>query len=176
MGMILPKTSCSYLPNVNKQFTSISLDFGWIQMASNSNSSWLEAYEAQKAKALQRIESKKNGENVTGLSGISGVVDSKEVSGFSKKTQVTKLLSNLKKPEQPKAQKRESQSTTLPENKPEKIPKMSLNNSLHQAIDDQKLASIQAFQSNPASSNRSTTKTRGMYTQITMYRVQVHPK
>ena len=147
-------------------------------MASNSNSSWLEAYEAQKAKALQRIDSKKNGENVTGLSGISGVVDSKEVSGFSKKTQVTKLLSNLKKPEQPKPQKRESQTPTLPENRPVKIPKMSLNNSLHQAIDYQELASIQAFQSNPASSNRSTTKTKGMYyVHVCMYTqiMYLHP-
>ena len=135
----------------------------WIAMASNSNSSWLEAYEAQKAKALQKIQSKKNGENVTGLSGISGVVNSKEVSEFSKKTQVTKLLSNLKKPEQPKPQKRESQTTPVSETKPEKIPKMSKNNSLHQAIDQQKLMSIQAFQSNPAASNNSPTKAKGTY-------------
>ena len=66
----------------------------------SSNSSWLEAYEAQKAKALERLKDNKNG-NVSGLSGSSGIVDTKEVSGFTRQTKVTKLLSSMKLPDPP---------------------------------------------------------------------------
>ena len=94
-----------------------------------NNSSWLEAYEAQKAKALQRLKDNKNGggNNLSGLSEISGCVDSKEVSKFSKKTQVTKLLTNMKKPDPIKKKREAPQPPPLfPE--PSKKAKMSPNN------------------------------------------------
>ena len=69
-------------------------------MASKNNSSWLEAYEAQKAKALLKIQDRKkqgqNADNVAGLSGYSGCVQAMEVAEFSSKTGVTKLLNDLK--------------------------------------------------------------------------------
>ena len=90
----------------------------------SSNSSWLEAYEAQKAKALQRLEANKNGQsNVTGLSGSSGIVDTKEVSGFTRQTKVTKLLSNMKLPDPPlrKREAVDNKSTTKEQQPMKKI-------------------------------------------------------
>merc|ERR1712156_535026 len=92
--------NCYYL-FVNKDCCQDN-DFNCRGNNMSSNSSWLEAYEAQKAKALQRLEANKNGQsNVTGLSGSSGIVDTKEVSGFTRQTKVTKLLSNMKLPDPP---------------------------------------------------------------------------
>ncbi len=84
-------------------------------MASNSNnSSWLEAYEAQKAKALQKMkDNKKAGQqnqNVSGLSGYSGCVQAKDVSQFTKKTNVTKLLNDLKDDDSVKTAAKEAAS------------------------------------------------------------------
>ena len=120
----------------------------------SSNSSWLEAYEAQKAKALQRLEANKNGQsNVTGLSGSSGIVDTKEVSGFTRQTKVTKLLSNMKLPDPP-PRKREAQAapvdnkSTTKEQQPMKKIK---SNATAEADNQMKLASIPSL--NPAPLN-----------------------
>ena len=119
----------------------------------SSNSSWLEAYEAQKAKALQRLEANKNGQsNVTGLSGSSGIVDTKEVSGFTRQTKVTKLLSNMKLPDPP-PRKREAAApvdnkSTTKEQQPMKKIK---SNATAEADNQMKLASIPSL--NPAPLN-----------------------
>ena len=118
----------------------------------SSNSSWLEAYEAQKAKALQRLEANKNGQsNVTGLSGSSGIVDTKEVSGFTRQTKVTKLLSNMKLPDPP-PRKREAapvdNKSTTKEQQPMKKIK---SNATAEADNQMKLASIPSL--NPAPLN-----------------------
>ena len=119
----------------------------------SSNSSWLEAYEAQKAKALQRLEANKNGQsNVTGLSGSSGIVDTKEVSGFTRQTKVTKLLSNMKLPDPPPLRKREAapvdNKSTTKEQQPMKKIK---SNATAEADNQMKLASIPSL--NPAPLN-----------------------
>ena len=119
----------------------------------SSNSSWLEAYEAQKAKALQRLEANKNGQsNVTGLSGSSGIVDTKEVSGFTRQTKVTKLLSNMKLPDHPPPRKREAapvdNKSTTKEQQPMKKIK---SNATAEADNQMKLASIPSL--NPAPLN-----------------------
>ena len=118
----------------------------------SSNSSWLEDYEAQKAKALQRLEANKNGQsNVTGLSGSSGIVDTKEVSGFTRQTKVTKLLSNMKLPDPP-PRKREAapvdNKSTTKEQQPMKKIK---SNATAEADNQMKLASIPSL--NPAPLN-----------------------
>ena len=116
----------------------------------SSNSSWLEAYEAQKAKALQRLEANKNGQsNVTGLSGSSGIVDTKEVSGFTRQTKVTKLLSNMKLPDPPlrKREAVDNKSTTKEQQPMKKIK----SNATAEADNQMKLASIPSL--NPAPLN-----------------------
>ena len=116
----------------------------------SSNSSWLEAYEAQKAKALQRLEANKNGQsNVTGLSGSSGIVDTKEVSGFTRQTKVTKLLSNMKLPDPPprKRDAVDNKSTTKEQQPMKKIK----SNATAEADNQMKLASIPSL--NPAPLN-----------------------
>ena len=116
----------------------------------SSNSSWLEAYEAQKAKALQRLEANKNGQsNVTGLSGSSGIVDTKEVSGFTRQTKVTKLLSNMKLPDPPprKRDAVDNKSTTKEQQPMKKIK----SNATAEADNNMKLASIPSL--NPAPLN-----------------------
>ena len=113
----------------------------------SSNSSWLEAYEAQKAKALQRLE--KNGQsNVSGLSGSSGIVDNKEISGFTRKTAVTKLLSNMKLPDPP-PRKREAVDKSIKEQPMKKIKPAEVDNQM-------KLASIPSL--NPVPLNHKMSK------------------
>ena len=117
----------------------------------SSNSSWLEAYEAQKAKALQRLEANKNGQsNVTGLSGSSGIVDTKEVSGFTRQTKVTKLLSNMKLPDHPPPRKREAAVDNKSTTKEQPMKKIK-SNATAEADNQMKLASIPSL--NPAPLN-----------------------
>ena len=118
----------------------------------SSNSSWLEAYEAQKAKALQRLEANKNGQsNVTGLSGSSGIVDTKEVSGFTRQTKVTKLLSNMKLPDPPPRKREAAPVDNKPTTKEQQPIKKIKSNATAEADNQMKLASIPSL--NPAPLN-----------------------
>ena len=118
----------------------------------SSNSSWLEAYEAQKAKALQRLEANKNGQsNVTGLSGSSGIVDTKEVSGFTRQTKVTKLLSNMKLPDPPPRKREAAPVDNKSTTKEQQPMKKSKSNATAEADNQMKLASIPSL--NPAPLN-----------------------
>lgn len=82
-----------------------------------SNSSWLAAYEAQKAAVLQKMTTSKSETDssaiVSGASEFSGLVDIESVKNFSKSTQVTKLMNTLKKPH-PIPVKREVQPVQNP--------------------------------------------------------------
>jgi hypothetical protein len=132
---------------------------------SNNSQSWLEAYEAQKAKALEQIEASKNGtkndKSVTGLSQYSGCVDTKEISRFSKQTQVTKLLGNLKNDQKPQKSAKELSKITSQESKTtkrtmEKVPESSeilgkrsksdLKNQFHNVVKQQQMVSLKAFE------------------------------
>ena len=118
----------------------------------SSNSSWLEAYEAQKAKALQRLEANKNGQsNVTGLSGSSGIVDTKEVSGFTRQTKVTKLLSNMKLPDPPPRKREAAPAVDNKSTTKEQPMKKIKSNATAEADNNMKLASIPSL--NPAPLN-----------------------
>ena len=72
----------------------------------SNDSSWLAAYEAQKAAVLQKMNESKTGakpapsaarNSVSGSSEFSGLVNIDHVKHLSKSTQVTKIMDNLKK-------------------------------------------------------------------------------
>ena len=72
----------------------------------SNDSSWLAAYEAQKAAVLQKMNESKTGSkpapsatrnSVSGTSEFSGLVNIDHVKHLSKSTQVTKIMDNLKK-------------------------------------------------------------------------------
>jgi len=86
------------------------------------SSDWLAAYEAQKAAVLQKMNASKSGPSgpnsngsstsgsVSGSSEFSGLVNIDHVKHFSKSTQVTKIMDNLKKQKNPA----ESQQASTP--------------------------------------------------------------
>ena len=83
-----------------------------------SNSSWLAAYEAQKAAVLEKMGNSKSESKssaiVSGASEFSGLVDIDSVKNFSKSTQVTKLMNTLKKPQPNQARSEEQRPVQKP--------------------------------------------------------------
>ena len=96
-----------------------------------SNQAWLEAYEAQKAK---RLESLKETKDPLSLSGLSSQKSKKE-------PKIDKIEVKPKPPQKP------ANSTNT------RLRKSSIDNSAHERIEAEKLASIEAF-SQPMSSKR----------------------